>query len=243
MDDRLETRTLADLTLTLRRPRSRLAELAPRIRDVLGHDLPPDVAAFYAESDGLHYEVRRAGEHLGCDASILGLEGLFDGFRPHRQYRSIRAYEKDVEEGALYDQPFCEQTWGDGMDVYTKGELTRLNALLRSKVVVSIPGESAWLTIDFADPKTSPYRLGLAQDGCDLFPLDLSFPDFVAHFCRFGVARFYFAFADRKTEKAMNIDFGAEVERGLADYTHAFPEEVAALVRRAKDTRTRKRRV
>jgi len=235
-------KTLADLTLTLHRPKSRLAELAPRIHDVLGHDLPPDVAAFYAEGDGLDYEATRAGASLGCEASIFGLEDLFAGFRRHRQYKTVRAFEKDAEEGALYALPFCEQTWSDSFEVSTKGDLARLNALVRSKVVVSIPGESAWITIDFADPKASPYRLGLAQDGCDLFPLDLTFPDFVAHFRRFGAARFYLAFVDRKAEEAMNIDCGAEVERSLAGHAAAFPDEVAALVKRAKTLRAKKRR-
>lgn len=233
MDDILETSTVGDLTLTLRRPRSRLAEFSSRIRDVLGHDLPDEVAAFYAEGDGLHYRATRAGALVGCEASILGLEDAFAGFRPHRQYRSIKAHEKDIEEGDIYDQPFCEQTWSDGFDVTTRSDLVLLNALKRSKVLVSVPGESVWLTIDFADPGVSPYRLGLAQDGCELYPLDLPFAEFVAHFRRFGVARFYLAFAGKQAEEAMNIDFGAEVERSLADYARAFPEDVATLVRRA----------
>lgn len=234
MNESIETTTIADLTLTLRRPRSRLAELSSKIRDVLGHDLPDEVAAFYAEGDGLHYQATRAGEVIGWEATILGLEAMFAGLRPHRQYRSIKAYEKDIEEGDIYDQPFCEETWSDGFDVTSKSDLARLNALKRSKVLVSVPGESVWLTIDFSDPQASPYRIGLAQDGCELYPLDLSFTDFVANFRRFGVSRFYLAFAGKTAEDAMNIDFGAEVERSLAGHAHAFPEEVAALVRRAR---------
>ncbi|MDC0742992.1 hypothetical protein [Polyangium mundeleinium] len=63
-------------------------------------------------------------------------------------------------------------------------------------------------------------------------PLDLSFSDFVASFGRFGVARWYLAFAGKKAEKAMNIDFADEIEKSLADYAGAFPAEVAALLQR-----------
>lgn len=241
MDETTEIETIGDLTLTITRPKSRLAELSGRVRDILGRDLPDDVAAFYERSDGLHYVATRRGERIGFEASISGLEEAFGGFRPHRQYRSRRDYEKDLEEGDIYTQPFCEEIWSDGFEVESKRDLDRLNALKRSKLVVSIPGDSAWLTIDYADPNGSPYRIGLAEDGYDLFPLDLSFSDLVAHFQRFGAARWYFAFAGKKAERTKNLDFAAEVARSLADYTAEFPTEVTALIQRAKGPRRAQR--
>ena len=232
MDETTEIEAAGDVTITLRRPKSRLAELAGRVREVLGKDLPDDVAAFYERSDGLAFRATRGGVTLGEEASICGLEAAFAGFRPHRQYRRRKDYENDVETGDLYDQPFCEELWSDGFEVESKRDLDRLNTLKRSKLLVSIPGASAWLAIDYFDPKGAPYRIGLAQDGCERFPLDLSFSDFVASFCRFGGACWYLAFAGKKAEKAMNIDFAAEIERSLADYAGAFPAEVAALLQR-----------
>ncbi|MDI1449060.1 hypothetical protein [Polyangium sp. 6x1] len=238
MDETIEIEAVGDVTITLRRPKSRLAELASRIREVLGKDLPDDVAAFYERSDGLAFRATRGGVLLGEEASICGLEAAFAGFRPHRQYRSRRDYENDVEMGDLYDQPFCEELWSDGFDVESRRDLDRLNALKRSKLLVSVPGASTWLTIDYFDPKGAPYRIGLAQDGCELYPLDLSFSDFVAWFRRFGVTPWYLAFAGKKAEKAMNIDVSAELRTSLADHAAAFPAEVAALRKRV-ERRTR----
>ncbi|TKC97199.1 hypothetical protein [Polyangium fumosum] len=232
MGETTESKTVGDVTITILRPKSRLAELAGRVRVVLGKDLPDDVAAFYERSDGLTFRATRGGVPLGEEASICGLEAAFAGFRPHRQYRRRSDYENDVEAGDLYDQPFCEELWSDGFEVASKRDLDRLNTLKRSKLLVSVPGASAWLTIDPFDPKGAPYRIGLAQDGCELFPLDLLFSDFVAWFCRFGAAPWYLAFAGKKAEKAMNIDFAAEIERSLAAYAGAFPAEVAALLQR-----------
>jgi len=239
VDETIETQMFGDITITLRRPKSKLAALAGRIREVLGKDLPDEVAAFYERSDGLHYQATRGGTLIGwgLEASISGLEESFANFRLHRQYRTMRDYENDCETGDIYDQPFCEQLWSDAFDVETKGDLTRLNALKRSKQLVSIPGDSTWLTIDYFDPKRSPYQIGIAEDGCDLSPLDLSFSDFVAHFQRFGAARWYFAFAGRKAERKKNVKFAAEVERNLEGYVTIFPEEVADLIKRAKGSR------
>ncbi|MDI3289847.1 hypothetical protein [Polyangium sp. 15x6] len=241
MDETTEIETMGDVTITLRRPRSRLAELAGRVREVLGKDLPDDVAAFYERSDGLVFRATRGGVPLGEEASICGLEAAFAGFRPHRQYRSMRDHENDVETGDLYAQPFCEELWSDGFEVESRRDLDRLNTLKRSKLLVSVPGESVWLTIDHFDPKGAPYRIGIAEDGCDLFPLDLSFSDFVAYFRRFGAARWYLAFAGKKAEKAKNIDFGAEIERSLEGHAAAFPAEVAALIQRVDPRRKPKK--
>lgn len=230
----METTTFGDITIEITRPPSKLHEFAGKIREILGRDLPDEVAAFYAQGDGITFRATRGGKTFCDEALLCGLEEAFDAFRPHVQYRSRKAYEKDIDEGDIYSQAFCEQIWSDGFDVETKRDLDRLNTLKRSKLLVSIPGESVWLTIDYFDPQGAPYRIGVAQDGCELYPLDLSFTDFVTHFQRFGARHWYYAFAGKKAAKAMNVDLGENVEQSLADFAQAMPIEVQTLVRRAK---------
>ena len=219
------------ITITVRRPPSALAEHAAAIREALGRDLPSDLAAFYADGDGLRYEATGPdGETIGDEAEIYCLQEAFAGFRAHRPLPSIEAFGEDDE---MCDQPFYEELWSEEFPLDSEEDLDRLNTLRRSKVLVSIPGESAWLTIDLLDPD-APYRIGLAQDGCDLHPLDLSFPDFVANFRRFGAARWYLAFAGRAAEEAMNIDFASTLATSLAPFAKAWPDEVAALVARVE---------
>lgn len=234
MSETLENETVGDLTITIRRPASRLDELRGRVREVLGRDLPDEVAAFYAQGDGMHYQAVRNGEVVGYEASICGLEEAFAGFRPHKQFKTRKAYEREQEDGGIFSLPFCEELWSDAFEVESKRDLDRLNALMRSKVLISVPGESAWIAIDFFDPKGGPYRIALAEDGQDFFPLELSFAELVSHFRRFGVAHWYFAFAGKKAEQAMNIDFAEAVTTGLEGYASVWPDEVSHLVRRAK---------
>lgn len=241
MDGRVETRLVGDITVTLRRPESRLAELGGRVREVLGVDLPDEIAAFYRAGDGLHYSASRGGADLGLDASICGLEDAFAGFQAHRVYKSAAAYEKDLDEGNASEGPFYEELWGDDFDLSERGALARLNVLRRSKLLVSVPGASHWLTIDYLDPKRQPYGLGLAADGCDYYPLDLGFSDFVAHFERFGATGWYFAFVGKKGGEQMNIDLAEAVARALEIFSPGAPDEVASLVQHAKGKPTKKR--
>lgn len=237
MNETTETTTFGEITIVMTRPPSKLAALSAKVREILGRDLPDEIAAFYARGDGMHIRATRGDQVLPGEASICGLEEAFDEFRPHVQYRSRKAHEKDIDEGDIYAQAFCEQIWSDSFDVETKRDLDRLNALKRSKLIVSVPGESVWLTIDYFDPEGAPYRIGVAHDGCELYPLDLSFLDFVAHFQRFGAAHWYYAFAGKKAAKAMNVDLGENVELSLAPFAQAMPTEVDALVRRARGKR------
>ncbi len=234
MSETTETKTFGDITVVITRPASKLGEFAEKVRAILGRDLPEEIAAFYAQGDGMHVRVTRGNDELWGEASICGIEEAFDQFRPHVQYRSRKAHEKDIDEGDIYSQAFCEQIWSDSFDVETKRDLDRLNALKRAKLLVSVPGESVWLTIDYFDPQGAPYRIGVAHDGCELYPLDVSFTDFVEHFQRFGARHWYYAFAGKKAAKAMNVDLGEDVERSLAEFASAMPVEVEALVRRAK---------
>lgn len=237
---RTETRTTGSITVTLDRPPSALARHRERILEVLGRDLPDDLAAFYAEGDGLRYRATGpGGEVIGDEAEIYGLERAFAGFRPHQQARSIEAFYEDDE---MSGQPFYEELWSEDFELDSRRDLDRLNALKRSKVLVSVPGESAWLTVDLLDPKRAPYQLGLAEDARELHPLELSFAEFVAHFSRFGASRWYLAFAGKKAEAAMNIDFGAELERSLAPFASAWPEEVEALLARVRPARRKRPR-
>jgi hypothetical protein len=235
-----KSHTTGGITVALGRPPSKLAKHRDRIRALLGRDLPDELVAFYAEGDGLRYRATGPdGELVGDACEILGLERVFAKFRPHRPVRSIEAFEEDDE---MSDQPFYEELWNEEFELESRRDLDRLNALKRSKVLVSIPGESAWLTVDLLDPKHAPYRLGLAEDARELHPLELSFADFVACFSRFGVSRWYLAFAGKKAEAAMNIDFAAELEKSLAPFSSAWPEEVDALVARVRPTRRKRSR-
>jgi len=236
---RTETRTTGSITVTLERPASVLARYRGRIVEVLGKDLPDELAAFYAEGDGLRYRATGpGGELVGDEAVIYGLEQAFAGFRAHQRVRSIDAF---YEDEALSDQPFYEELWNEDFELDSRRDLDRLNALKRSKVLVSIPGESAWLTVDLLDPKRTPYQLGLAEDARELYPLELSFSEFVGHFSRFGASRWYLAFAGKKAEAAMNIDFAVEVERSLAPFASAWPEEVEGLLARVRPARRKRR--
>lgn len=215
--------------ITLEYPLSKLAKHEAKITKLLGRPLPDDIRAFYAEHDGVRY---------ACGAeenTLVGLEAMFGGvvkggFRPHVPVKTM-----DAEEIASPDEPFYEELFDEGFDLESKKDLARLNALKRQKMLVSIAGESAYLTIDFFDPKDD-YRIHFAKDACDLFPLDLRFPELVEQFTRFGAARWYFAYLDKKAGKEMNVDLRAEIEASLAPYREsgAYTSEIAALLARPR---------
>lgn len=216
---------------------SRLARHRAAIEAVLGGPLPDDVAAFYARCDGLDYVAERDGASLGYDETLLGLEAMFDGFKPHRQFRTVAAFEKYADD--LGDLPHWGDFWSDDFEVYERDELRHFNALVRSKQLVRIAGRSEALILDFAPaaPKgrpAPPYQVALAHRGHEYFPLDVGFPEFVSLFERFGAAGWYLAYLSPAALVALNIDPVGTVEEGLAPFAAAWPDDVERIVARAR---------
>jgi hypothetical protein len=104
---------------------------------------------------------------------------------------------------------------------------------LRLKLVASVPGESVDIAIDLFDA-TGPVLYVIDR----LTPLrleGLTFDEFVAHFSRFGLARWYYAFLELSADDELNIDVAKELTDSMRD----FPaKDVAPLKKRlAKRTR------
>lgn len=149
---------------------------------------------------------------------------------PH--FRSVAA----AEEANLFGLPHANVVFSEDYDIYERGSLTRLNALVRSKLLVSLSGQSAALVVDFA-PQKGDYQLAYAYGGDTFFPLDLLFEDFVYYFERFGGTNGFFAFLTKKAEAEMNIDFVLEIERSLAPFQDDFSRDVGALLKQARARR------
>lgn len=237
MSTLVETLQAGALHITLTRPASALSKLEAPIHRLLGKELPPEVRAVYERADGLHYRCKDAGEGpSGYDATLVGLEGMFGGlskgnFRAHKPLKSIDAFEDDVMAG----QPFYEEFWSEEFELESKKDLQRLNVLKRQKLLVSLPGESAYLSIDLFDEKRE-YGLNLLEDARDIFPLDLSLPDFVQYFSKFGAARWYYAFLGKKAFADKNVDGPRELAASLAFFEErgAFIDDIHALRARMK---------
>ncbi len=225
------------LRITLKRPASTLSKLEEPIHQLLGKPLPAEVQAVYEHADGLEYHCEAAaGKPSGYDATLVGLKGMFGGlhkgkFRAHKPLKSIDAFEDDEMPG----QPFYEEFWSEDFELESRKDLTRLNVLKRQKLLVSLPGESAYIGIDFFDEKKE-YSLNLLQDARELYPLDLSLPDFVRYFSQFGAARWYFAFLGKKAFASMNVDGPSELAASLAFFEGpgAYVDDVHALRARMK---------
>lgn len=228
---------VGSLHITLTRPASALSKLEKAIHGLLGKDLPAEVRAFYERADGLQYRCGAAGEaSAGYDATLVGLDGMFGGlrkgkFRAHKQLKSIAAFEDDVMPG----QPFYEEFWSEEIELESKKDLQRLNVLKRQKLLVSIPGESAYLAIDLFDEKRE-YGLNLLEDARDIYPLDLSLSDFVRYFSQFGAARWYYAFLGKKAFAEKNVDGPSELAASLAFFEEhgAYVDDIRALRARMK---------
>lgn len=228
MKGKTRTVDVGSARITLRYPASEVSKHEAKITEVLGRPLPDDVRAFYAEHDGVHYACGHE------ENTLVGLEEMFGGvvsggFRRHSAVKSM-----DADEIASPDEPFYEAFFSEEFSIESKKDLARLNALKRQKLLVSVAGESAYLTIDFFDPKKD-YAIHLAKDACDLFRLNLRFPEFVEQFTRFGATRWYLAYLDKKAGDEMNIDLRAEIEASLAPFRErdAFGGEIDALLSRA----------
>lgn len=91
---------------------------------------------------------------------------------------------------------------------------------------------SARITLEYPASKLSKHEAKIIE----LFPLDLRFPEFVEQFTRFGAARWYFAYLDKKAGKEMNIDLREELARSLAPYREsgAYTSEIEGLLARAR---------
>ena len=63
------------------------------IEKLLKNPLPEHFSAFYSTSDGLTYSASRGGSSLGIDATLCGLEAMFDGFKRHVQLRNEEAFD------------------------------------------------------------------------------------------------------------------------------------------------------
>ena len=53
------------------------------IEKLLKNPLPEHFSAFYSTSDGLTNSASRGGSSLGIDATLCGLETMFDGLKRH----------------------------------------------------------------------------------------------------------------------------------------------------------------
>lgn len=213
-----------------------LTEHAKTIEKILKKPLPADFTAFYAASDGMMYSASRGGSSLGIDATLCGLAAMFDGFKKHVQLKNEEAFD-DFQGGDMYDAPFCGTIWSEDFGLEEKGALTRFNTMLRSKLLVSVPGAPDALVVDFA-PKTKKgvakeYEILLVSDGNDVTPLDLDFPTFLRHFERFGPIGWYYAFVGAKSAKTLNIDLAATVRNGMSVFGPDLAQEIDALVKRA----------
>lgn len=231
-----ETESYGALTLVRERPAPTLATHAPTIEKLLRKPLPADVAAFYATSDGMTYAASRAGVSLGIDDVLCGLEAMFAGFKKHKQLKNEEAF--DDFQSDMYDAPFCGTIWSEDFGIEEKGDLARLNTMLRSKLLVSVAGQPDALVIDLA-PKakkgvTKDYEILLVHEGNDVVPLDLDFSTFVKHFALFGATGWFWAFVGKKGGETLNIDPAESVESGMASFAPDFGKEIEALVARAR---------
>lgn len=236
----VDTEKHGTLVLQRTRPASTLATHLADIKNVLGKALPKDVAAFYEKCDGVSYAATNAGTSLGLDETLRGLVELFDDFKPHREFRTAAAYEKASDNAELGELPFWGDTWSEDFELSQRGDLQHLNALVRSKQLVRIAGQSAALVIDFSPPaskgsKPKPYQLALAERGHRHYPLDLTFATFVEMFERFGATSWHLAYLTPAAIKDWNIDPVPTVEAGLAPFAKAFPKQVASLIARAQE--------
>lgn len=234
---RRESQTRGGLTVTLERPASTLEAHQAKIKKVLKRELPDEVRRFYADSDGLSHQAARGGVILGERQELSGLERLFDGFKPHRQIKNEEAFYEAIDEGALYENPFCGEIFSEDFELNERGDLARLNTMLRSKLLVSVAGAPDALIIDFA-PKAKKgevvdYQIALAHEGNDLCPMAISFSEFVEQFSRFGAAGWYYAYIGKRGAAQLNIDAREAVSTALAGYVDGFGDEVKALVARA----------
>ncbi|HEY4183358.1 MAG TPA: WD40 repeat domain-containing protein [Kofleriaceae bacterium] len=232
---KVDVGTRGTLSITLTRPASTLAQHLGSIKEVLGHALPKDVAAFYAQSDGVSYAAVEGKKSLGLDETLLGVAALFDEFKAHRQFKTVAAYEKADENGEISELPFYGDVWSDDFDIHEKGALAHFNALVRSKQLVRIAGRSEAIVIDFSPPKgKAAYQLAIAHRGAQFFPLELTFKQFVENFEKFGATTWYLAYLTPAAIKEWNIDPVPTVEQDLKLFAKAFPDEVAAILARAK---------
>ncbi len=210
------------ITTSIERRPSTLAANAERIREVLGGDLPPALAALYGETDGLTVSVARDGEPLHhFEGVVATLEDVFDGWKPHGQ-----AADADEFADAGFDQAFCEITWSPDADVDADEALAQLNALRRAKLLMSIPGSPEFLVVDL-DPPDGELQIGWAYEGCEYHPLDLDLDEFLRMVQMFGSARWFWAYLPH------GVSHRNQVADALRDFADTWPDEVAALVRRA----------
>lgn len=226
-----KTRTIdaGSARIKLQYPASTLSKHEANITKLLGRPLPDDVRALYAEHDGIRYS---CGDE---ECTLVGLAAMFGGvvaggFRSHVPVKTV-----DQEDFASPREPFYEEFFNEYFELDSKKALARLNALKRQKLLVSIEGESAYLTIDFFDP-TEDYKIYFLQDARELYPLDLRFPELVEQITRFGAARWYFAYLDKKAGREMNINLREEIESSLEPFREsgAFESEIAELLARRK---------
>lgn len=215
------------MDVRIARPASTLEENLDNIRAVLGRDLPEAVAAFYAESDGMTVKVVREGVELpDYEGVVASLEDAFDGWKTHGQ-----AADSAEFTDASYDEAFCEITWSPDADVDEPEALAQMNAIRRSKLLMSIPGAPEFLVIDHTG-SDGVAKIGWAYEGSEFHPLDLEFGEFLRLVQLFGAARWYWAFLPAQ------VDHRKEVQNALKDFVGTYPDEVAALVRRAGPQRS-----
>lgn len=203
----------------VRRPKSVLSKVEPSIAKALLGGLPRAVKAFYEKNDGVVVTLEIEGEKE--HATIEGLLEMFGhSFMPPSTLRTDSDAEAAIEEGAFQGVFYTSE-----LELRGKSGRARLEILLRLKLVMSLPGESAAIGIDFYDEPKNP-ALYYVRDASEAWPLALGFDELVAHVEHFGARRWYYAFLDTRAERAMNVDLATELEASLAPFD---AEEVAAL--------------
>lgn len=199
-----------------------LAKHSAKIRAILGRDLPNDILKFYESCDGFKHQMCENGLAIReYDYSeVVTLEKMFDGFKQHNLMSESLKIDDSFEEIEGYlngegDAPFYETFFNEYMDVETKKDLKRVNKIMRQKLLSDCSGSSSAITIDFFE-EGKDYQINYLNYCEDVFPINITFDQFIYYFERFGNNGWYYSFIDKKTLKAMY----------LQDYNQASFDEI-----------------
>jgi hypothetical protein len=174
---------------------STLSANEKNIIKAIGKPLPEEIADFYRQCDGFRYDPGADPASGLFDDHINSLSALFDDFKP------LQKLTEDYVDDELYlDDPFYDQMWYEwAMDELDEPAGKKMfNRMRRQKQLVWLNAFSKCITIDFSEGDYQLYYFDLKGE---LYPLQMTFTEFVRGFAYLGCVGHWYSLYMKKDQK------------------------------------------
>lgn len=183
--------------------------------------ISPEILDFYSKYNGTSYTLQGRTRNIE-DAKICSLNEMFDKFKeeanPFPDTLDLSEYNQSFDLQASYlkkEHPFIGKLYSkeEFEEFDTFEAVHNANVIRRVKKIATIYGYDDDIVIDLQSQNEKGYQIyllaGRSGTGQGLYPLDISFTEFIQYFLLFGfIGHWYIAFIPKScfTKKQIRVN-------------------------------------